>query len=133
MYAPESALFGEHRAVTSQIDIMPTLLGLMGYDKPYFAFGRDVFGEYRGVPMAVNYDNNLFQAITADYLITFDEKAVVGVYAKDDIEHKHNLVGEVPTEEVERNLKAFIQSYYTRVEAKDYLADDTVSEGEPEP
>lgn len=83
--------------------------------------------------MAVNYDNNLFQAITADYLITFDEKTVVGVYAKGDIEHKHNLVGEVPTEEVERNLKAFIQSYYTRVEAKDYLADDTVSEGEPEP
>ena len=132
MYAPDSALFGEHRQVVSQIDIMPTLLGLMGYDKPYFAFGRDVFGEHRDVPMAVNYDNNLFQAITADYLVTFDEKAIVGIYAKDDIEHRDNLVGKVDVEVVERDLKAFIQSYYTHVEAKDYLADDTVSEGEPE-
>lgn len=132
MYAPDSALFGEHRAVISQIDIMPTLFGLMGYDKPYFAFGRDVFGEHRDVPMAVNYDNNLFQAITADYLITFDEKSIVGVYAKDDVEHSHNLVGEVDVEVVERDLKAFIQSYYTHVEAKDYLADDITTESEPE-
>ena len=112
---------------------MPTLFGLMGYNKPYFAFGRDVFGEHRDVPMAVNYDNNLFQAITADYLITFDEKSIVGVYTKDDVEHSHNLVGEVDVEVVERDLKAFIQSYYTHVEAKDYLADDIATESEPEP
>ena len=133
MYAPDSALFGEHRQVVSQVDIMPTLLGLMGYNKPYFAFGRDVFGEHRDTPMAVNYDNNLFQAITKEYLVTFDESAIVGVYAKDDITLGRNLVGEVDMADVERDLKAFIQSYYTRVEAKDYLADDTVPEGEPEP
>ena len=133
MYAPDSALFGEHRQVVSQVDIMPTLLGLMGYNKPYFAFGRDVFGEHRDTPMAVNYDNNLFQAITKDYLVTFDESAIVGVYAKDDITLNHNLVGEVNMADVERDLKAFIQSYYTRVEAKDYLADDTVPESNLEP
>ena len=133
MYAPDSALFGEHRQVVSQIDIMPTMLGLMGYNKPYFAFGRDVFGEHRDIPMAVNYDNNLFQAITKEYLVTFDENEIVGVYAKDDITLSNNLVGEVDMAEVERDLKAFIQSYYARVEAKDYLADDTVPEGEPEP
>ena len=43
-----------------------------------------------------------------------------------------HTVGKVDVEAVERDLKAFIQSYYTRVEAKDYLADDAVSEGEPE-
>ena len=133
MYAPDSALFGEHRQVVSQIDIMPTMLGLMGYNKPYFAFGRDVFGEHRDIPMAVNYDNNLFQAITKEYLVTFDENEIVGVYAKDDITLSNNLVGEVDMAEVECDLKAFIQSYYARVEAKDYLADDTVPEGEPEP
>jgi phosphoglycerol transferase MdoB-like AlkP superfamily enzyme len=133
MYAPDSALFGEHRQVVSQIDIMPTMLGLMGYNKPYFAFGRDVFGEHRDIPMAVNYDNNLFQAITKEFLVTFDENEIVGVYAKDDITLSNNLVGEVDMAEVERDLKAFIQSYYARVEAKDYLADDTVPEGEPEP
>lgn len=121
MYAPDSSLFGEHRQVISQIDIMPTLLGLMGYDKPYFAFGRNVFDEWCDVPMAVNYDNNLFQAITADYLVTFDENSIVGVYHRDDIDHKNNLVGQVDVATIERDLKAFIQSYYTRLQAKDYM------------
>ncbi len=123
MYAPDSALFGEHRQVVSQIDIMPTLLGLMGNAEPYFAFGRDVFGEFGQTPMSVNYDNNLFQAITQDYLIQFDEKSITGIYAVDDIAHEHNLVGEVDITQIEQQLKAQIQSYYSRIEQKNYLVE----------
>ena len=121
MYAPDSALFGEHRQVVSQIDIMPTLLGLMGNSEPYFAFGRDVFGEFSQTPISVNYDNNVFQAITQDYLIQFDEKNVTGVYAVDDITHEHNLLNQVDVTSIERNLKALIQSYYSRIEQKNYI------------
>lgn len=126
MYAPDSALVGEHRGVVSQMDIMPTLLGLMGNDEPYFAFGRDIFGEHSDVPFATNYDNNTFQAITEQYLIRFDEKQITGIYAVDDVMHEHNLVGEVSAEEVEQQLKALIQSYYSRVEQKDYIVNDTI-------
>lgn len=126
MYAPDSALVGEHRGVVSQMDIMPTLLGLMGNDEPYFAFGRDIFGEHSDVPFAANYDNNTFQAITEQYLIRFDEKQITGIYAVDDVMHEHNLVGEVSAEEVEQQLKALIQSYYSRVEQKDYIINDTI-------
>ena len=126
IYAPESSLFGEHRAVVSQIDLMPTLLGLLGNREPYFAFGRDVFGEHAAVPFAVNYDNNMFQAVTDRYLIRFDEHEVRGVYAVDDVLHERNLAGEVPADEVERALKAMIQSYYTRVENKNYTVDDSI-------
>lgn len=124
MYAPDSALFGEHRQVVSQIDIMPTLLGLMGNSEPYFAFGRDVFGEFSQTPMAVNYDNNLFQAITQDYLIQFDEKSITAIYALDDIAHENNLVGKVDVATIENSLKALIQSYYSRIEKKSYLVDN---------
>jgi phosphoglycerol transferase MdoB-like AlkP superfamily enzyme len=123
MYAPDSALFGEHHQVVSQIDIMPTLLGLMGHSEPYFAFGRDVFGEYGRTPMAVNYDNNLFQAITQEYLIRFDEKSITAIYALDDTAHENNLVGKVDVATIERELKAMIQSYYSHIEQKDYLVD----------
>ena len=95
----------------------------MGNAEPYFAFGRDVFGEFGQTPMSVNYDNNLFQAITQDYLIQFDEKSITGIYAVDDISHEHNLVGEVDITEVEQQLKAQIQSYYSRIEQKNYLVD----------
>lgn len=121
IHAPESSLVGEHRQVVSQVDIMPTLLGLLGEDEPYFAFGRDIFGEYDAEPMSVSYDNNMFQAITAEHLILFDENRVVAVYAKDDVKHEHNLLGSVDVSSVERRLKAQIQSYYSHIEAKNYM------------
>jgi hypothetical protein len=93
----------------------------MGNSEPYFAFGRDVFGEFSQTPISVNYDNNVFQAITQDYLIQFDEKNVTGVYAVDDITHEHNLLNQVDVTSIERNLKALIQSYYSRIEQKNYL------------
>lgn len=126
MYAPDSALFGEHSQVVSQIDIMPTLLGLMGNAEPYFAFGRDIFNEHTDEPFAANYDNNAFQVITGNRLIRFDEKSVTGVYAIDDIMHDNNLKDSEPAEGVEQRLKALIQSYYSRVENKDYVVHDSI-------
>lgn len=127
IYAPESDLVGEHRGVVSQIDIMPTLLGLLGNEKPYFSFGRDLFQESVVQPFAPMYDNNAFQIVMDDYLVRFDEKQIIGVYALDDTFHERNLVGEVDLSSVEMRLKALIQSYYSRVENKDYDVRDSVS------
>ena len=124
IHAPNSSLVGEHRQVVSQVDIMPTLLGLLGNDEPYFAFGRDIFGEHDAEPISVSYDNNLFQAITAEHLILFDEHQVVAVYALGDIRHEHNLKNEVDTSSIERRLKANIQSYYSHIEQKKYIVSE---------
>ncbi|MBQ3535735.1 MAG: LTA synthase family protein [Alistipes sp.] len=124
IHAPESSLVGEHHQVVSQVDIMPTLLGLLGNEEPYFAFGRDIFGEVEAEPISVSYDNNMFQAITAEHLVLFDEHRVVAVYSKDDIRHENNLLGKVDVSAIERRMKAMIQSYYSRIEAKDYLVRD---------
>ena len=78
------------------------------------------------MPYAVNYDNNAFQAITGEHLIRFDEKSVTGVYDIKDVMHENNLVGKVPTEGVEQHLKALIQSYYSRVENKNYVVNDSI-------
>lgn len=121
MYAPESELRGEHREVVSQIDIMPTLLGLLGNEEPYFAFGRDIFAEQERVAMSVNYDNSCFQAITDDYLIRFDEQRVIGVYTREDELCRENLVGQVDVSAIERELKGLIQSYGERIAAKNYM------------
>ena len=123
MHAPESDLVGEHYDVVSQIDIMPTLLGLLGNTEPYFAFGRDIFGEAEAEPIAVSYDNNMFQAITAEHLVLFDEKQIIAVYAKDDVRHEHNLMDEIDTDSIQRRMKAMIQSYYSRIEAKNYVVE----------
>ena len=121
IHAPNSSLVGEHRQVVSQVDIMPTLLGLMGNDEPYFAFGRDIFGEHESEPISVSYNNNMFQAITAEHLILFDERQIVAVYALDDMRHEYNLKDEIDTSSIERRLKANIQSYYSHIEQKNYI------------
>lgn len=121
IHAPESSLVGEHHQVVSQVDIMPTLLGLLGEDEPYFAFGRDIFGEHENEPISVSYDNNMFQAIAAEHLVLFDEKSVVAVYSKDDVRHEHNLLGQVDVSSIEQRMKAMIQSYYSHIEAKNYI------------
>lgn len=121
IHAPESSLVGEHHQVVSQVDIMPTLLGLLGEDEPYFAFGRDIFGEHENEPISVSYDNNMFQAITVEHLVLFDEKSVVAVYSKDDVRHEHNLLGQVDVSSIEQRMKAMIQSYYSHIEAKNYI------------
>ena len=124
IYAPDSGLQGEHRGVVSQIDIMPTLLGLLGNEKPFFAFGRDIFAEPERAAMSVNYDNSCFQAVTDDYLIRFDEQSVIAVFAREDALCEHNLVGKVDVADVERQLKGLIQSYGERISAKNYLVQE---------
>lgn len=120
MYAPDSDFQGEHHGVVSQIDIMPTLLGLLGNEKPYFAFGRDIFGEMERMAISVNYDVGCFQAITDEYMIRFDEQRVIGVYDREDRLSKDNLVGKVDVSAIERQLKGFIQSYGERISSRNY-------------
>lgn len=41
------------------IDIMPTLLGMLDYDKPYFAFGKNHFNkEEQENHFAINFSNS---------------------------------------------------------------------------
>ncbi len=41
-YCPADSLLGMRKEPASHIDIMPTILGYLGYSKPYFAFGRNL-------------------------------------------------------------------------------------------
>lgn len=72
LYTPDGALQGEIGEVTQQLDIMPTLLGLLGCDEAYFAFGRDVLNEPARPRWSVSYDGG-FRALTGDTVLTFDD------------------------------------------------------------
>ena len=123
LYTPDGALRGTDNVVAQQTDIMPTLLGLIGYDKPYFAFGRDILGEPERMPMAVNYANQNFQAVTDSVVIYFDEEKVLGAYARSDTLQRHDLAGREngAVRDAERRLKAVIQQYYRHLEEKNYM------------
>ena len=123
MFTPDHSVKGRYESVTQQIDIMPTTLGLMGYNKPYFAFGRDVFNELDRKPLVTNCVQQTFQALTDSLSLYFDGNRSLYVYAADDTLQQRNILNlnSPAQKKLERDMKALLQSYYEHVGRGDLL------------
>lgn len=109
---------GMRDAIAQQIDIMPTVLSYLGYDRKYVAFGCDLLTTPDEDTWAVNYLNGIYQYVKGDWLLQFDGKEVKALYRfRTDLLLKRNLRFEEPqvAATMERQLKAIIQSYMTRM------------------
>lgn len=99
-------------ATLSQSDIAPTLLHLLGYRKPFYALGNDI---YEKSSFAVYYTNGYYTMAQSTYLYVFDGKAGVSLYnfAVDSLLQRNLL--RLPEDSVstgmERTLKAYLQQY----------------------
>ena len=74
----------DEAVIAQQTDITPTLLHLLGYNKPYLAFGKDLLG-YDGDEVlqswAFNYNAGIYQLVRADgLLLQFDGTKTTAVY-----------------------------------------------------
>ena len=102
--------------IAQQIDILPTILGMLGYSKTYLAFGIDVLNTPAEDTWAVNYLNGIYQYVKYGYVLQFDGQQTKTVYRLDDRLMKNNLKGKTDVEtKMERELKAIIQQYMERM------------------
>ena len=127
-YAPGlPALSGiDTERIVSQADIMPTILGLLGYDRPYVAFGQDVLNTPPSDTFAVNYltSSDLYQYIQGPWLIQYDGRQVVHAYRyRTDPLLLHDLRGQEPPAYV-RRLQAVIQQYMHRMNHNELVVKD---------
>ena len=118
---------GMRDAVAQHIDIMPTILGYLGYDKPYVAFGIDLFSTPADDTWAVSEINGIYQYVKYGYVLQFDGQKTRALYRLSDQAMRRNLLGkenpqlrvdgrDVPLQQqMERELKAVIQSYMDRM------------------
>lgn len=130
MYTPDGSLRGDDPHVAQQIDLMPTLLGLTGYDKPFFAYGQDIFevredsAKAADKGFAINYVNESFQWITDSTAMFFDEREVTHLFdlLNDPLE-QHNLIeqGVRPDPAQVERMKALLQTYYEHLEKSDFV------------
>ena len=113
MYTPDGALRGEVGDVVQQLDIMPTVLGLVGSEEPYFAFGRDVLNEPERPRWSVSYDGK-FRALTGEGAVVLDDSGA--------------QVQECPVtpaaDSLMQSFRALIQQYYSHIERKSYTPND---------
>lgn len=116
IYDPSQPVGRMEEKVAQQIDILPTILGMLGYQKPYMAFGIDVLNTPAEDTWAVNYLNGIYQYVKYGYVLQFDGKQTKGIYQLTDRLMQHNLKGKVPQQtQMERELKAIIQQYMMRM------------------
>lgn len=116
IYDPSQPVGRMEEKVAQQIDILPTILGMLGYPKPYMAFGIDVLNTPAEDTWAVNYLNGIYQYVKYGYVLQFDGKQTKGIYQLTDRLMQHNLKGKVPQQtQMERELKAIIQQYMMRM------------------
>ena len=102
--------------IAQQIDILPTLMGMLHYPKPYFAFGIDLFNTKAEDTWAVNYLNGIYQYVKKGHVLQFDGEKAVGMYALTDSLMQNNLNGKVPDQPwMVQELKAIIQQYMSRM------------------
>ena len=109
---------GMRDAIAQQIDIMPTVLSYLGYKKKYVGFGIDLLTTPAKDTWAVNYLNGIYQYVKGDYLLQFDGQKVKALYRfRTDLLLEHNVADKEPKvrDEMEREVKAIIQSYMTRM------------------
>lgn len=140
MYTPDGALRGEVQEVVQQIDIMPTLLGLLGAGEPYFAFGRDVLNEPARPRWALSWDGE-FRALTDRGILRFDERQAAADPLPGTPDADARQTAAIPSDaeqisseqiasekvgalELLPQLQALIQQYYSRVEEKNYTVHD---------
>jgi len=107
---------GMRDAVAQQTDILPTLLGWLGYDEPYVAFGCDLMHTPDAETWAVNYLNGTYQYVKYGWVLQFDGQRTTAIYSIDDQLMQHNMLGQVEQQAtMERELKAIIQQYMDRM------------------
>ena len=128
IYDPSAGVGEMQDKIAQQIDILPTVMGMLHYPKPYFAFGIDLLNTPKEDTWAVNYLNGIYQYVKNGHVLQFDGQKSVGLYALSDSLMKQNLLGKTKAAadsslltlnsslpKMERELKAIIQQYMERM------------------
>ena len=115
-YHPNGSFKGVNDELTHQMDIFPSVIDLVGYDKPINSWGRSLFSN-SGKPFSIHFSGTVYHFITDKYILVFDGDSVIGVYDKEDQWLSNNLKenSNINFSKEEKFLKAFMQDYMNRI------------------
>lgn len=110
-YAPgDTTLRGKESRIVEQTDILPSVLYLLRYNKPFIAFGSNAFGS-TDKSHAVYYSGGTYTYIDSTSVIDFDGETVSNCFKIDN----NSVLDTVPTENQLNHVKAYLQEYSHRM------------------
>ncbi|MEI8137948.1 MAG: LTA synthase family protein, partial [Bacteroidota bacterium] len=111
-FKPDNSLKGKNNTVFSQMDILPSALNLMGYNKPFFALGKSFLDTT--IHKSYFYANSTHYVYNDSMLFSFSQTELKSVinYKRDSTLY-FQLLKKYPEIEnkISQDFKVFIQSY----------------------
>ncbi len=120
IFDPSRELKGVNNNYFQQVDISPTIMGLVGVKNTVITFGNDAFGTDE--KFVINYLNNSYQLAYQNYFLIFDGETTTDFFdVKNDSLLTNNLIQNLTPQQkihqlkAEKLLKGIIQQYNYRV------------------
>jgi len=114
-YCPsDTSLKGSSNKITQQLDILPTVLDYLNYPQDFFSLGESALNPDLLSGFSINYLNQVYQYIEADYALQFNGKKSIGLYnIRSDSSQSENLLTSSPdmVNQLEPKVRMFIQGY----------------------
>ena len=114
-YHPNNSFRGENSELSQQLDIFPSIIDLVGYNKPINSWGRSLFSNKSDQPFSIHFSGTVYHFSMNEYNLVFDGEKVIGVYNIKDYALSNNIMSDVDYSIEERYLKAFYQDYMNRI------------------
>ena len=109
----QSVLRGKKHKIVSQIDIMPSILDLVGYQLPFFSFGESVFRNKYG--FSVSKVGSKYLIFGYQHFLVYQNGRVIKMYHIDDKMQVNRLLKAKPetVKFLKNKLLAYIQAYHS--------------------
>ncbi|MCR5819215.1 MAG: LTA synthase family protein [Prevotella sp.] len=134
LYAPGDSTLNSYdtQQIVEQIDIMPTVLSYLHYDKPYVAFGKDMLSTPVTDSHALHWvaGSNGYEYVKGNYALHFDgEKVTAAYHYRTDSLLQNNILSDIPHDSLLlmiTEMKAIIQQYMQRMVEDKLVIDEEI-------
>jgi len=116
-YHPNNSFTGVNDKLSQHLDIFPSIIDLVGYNKPINTWGRSLFSENSDKPFSIHFSGTVYHFSMNKFTLVFDGDDVIGVYKINDYALNENLINDdqIDYSFEEQYLKAFFQDYMERI------------------
>ena len=118
IYSHGSNLKGVSNQLSQHLDIYPTIVDLINYNKPFRSWGQSLLSGFEDDSFVVNYFGaGSYFYMDNDYILVSDGNKVTGFYDSKDFDLSNNLIEESNSKmiDLEYKFNLFLQDYMTRI------------------
>ncbi len=112
-YDPSRNWKGKSLKIASQIDVMPTVLDYLHFDKPFNSFGKSLWREDEK-NYSINYRDGIFQIIDSAFVLQYSDDKVIALYNYQTDWYLTNNIKDIQKEkcyELKKAIEAYIQKF----------------------